>query len=99
MSMSVMERPTTAPPADRDLPDVKGLAERLLAAGTADLYRALIAAVDRVALDAVLRHVGGNQVRASEILGISRTTLRGKLRAVGLTADGRRKNGTVTGTE
>lgn len=76
----------------RDLADLRAYTEQLLGAGTQDLYRVLLGTVDRVALAAVLRHVGGNQVRASEVLGISRTTLRGKLRAAGLTADGRRKN-------
>jgi DNA-binding protein Fis len=86
---------TTAGPdaaTQRDLPDLRAYTEQLLAAGTQDLYRVLLGTVDRVALAAVLRHVGGNQVRASEVLGISRTTLRGKLRAAGLSADGRRKN-------
>lgn len=80
------------PPAPHELPDLRAFTEMLLAAGTQDLYRVLLGTVDRVALAAVLRHVGGNQVRASEVLGISRTTLRGKLRAAGLSADGRRRN-------
>jgi DNA-binding protein Fis len=83
-------------PIHRELPDLKHHAEHLLATGTEDLYRVLIATVDRVALAAVLRHVGGNQVRASEVLGISRTTLRGKLRTAGLSADGRRKKTSET---
>ena len=37
--------------------------------------------------DIVLRHVKGNQVQASELLGISRTTLRAKLRELGLTVE------------
>lgn len=85
-----------------ELPDLRAYTEQLLASGMEDLYRALLGTVDRVALAAVLRHVGGNQVRASEVLGISRTTLRGKLRAAGLSADGRRRappgvNGTAAG--
>jgi DNA-binding NtrC family response regulator len=67
-------------------PALTGLAEfasALLRAGELDLYRRVSLEVDRVVLDAVLRYVKGNQVKASELLGISRTTLRAKLRALG----------------
>ena len=61
--------------------DVLRLVRDLLAFGSPDLYRKVVAEVDRVVLAEVLRHVGGNQVHASELLGISRTTLRAKLAA------------------
>ena len=61
--------------------DVLRLVRDLLAFGSPELYRRIIAEVDRVVLAEVLRHVGGNQVHASELLGISRTTLRAKLAA------------------
>jgi two-component system nitrogen regulation response regulator GlnG len=56
--------------------------EGLLRAGEMDIYYRVGLEIDRVVLHAVLRHVQGNQVKASEILGMSRTTLRAKLRAV-----------------
>jgi two-component system nitrogen regulation response regulator GlnG len=64
--------------------DVAALVAGLLRAGEPDLYRKVTLAVDRVVLDVVLRHVKGNQVQASELLGISRNTLRAKLRALDL---------------
>jgi DNA-binding protein Fis len=36
-------------------------------------------------LETVLRHTRGSQVQAAELLGISRTTLRAKLRALRMT--------------
>jgi two-component system nitrogen regulation response regulator GlnG len=62
--------------------DVGFLTHSLLRAGEPDLYKRIVMAVDRVVLEIVLRHVNGNQVQASELLGISRTTLRAKLRAL-----------------
>src|SRR5262249_9467385 len=68
------------PGAEPRLPDVAARTAALLHAGETDLYRQLGLEIDRTILDVVLRHVKGNQVQASELLGISRTTLRAKLR-------------------
>jgi two-component system nitrogen regulation response regulator GlnG len=76
-----------APPVEVSLPGVLALVERLLRAGEMDVYRRVCQEVDRAMVPAVLRHVRGNQVKASEILGISRTTLRAKLRALNLGTD------------
>jgi nitrogen regulation protein NR(I) len=77
--------PTQIPPEPehREL-DVGALVTDLLNARESDIYEKVCTAVDRTAIETVLRHVKGNQLRASEILGISRTTLRTKLRALGL---------------
>jgi len=64
--------------------DVDRLVDSLLQAGELEIYQKVSLAVDRTTLVAVLRFVKGNQVRASELLGISRTTLRAKLRSLGL---------------
>jgi len=60
--------------------------QRHLEQGTraADLYRLVLAEVERPLLSEVLAHVDGNQSRAAQILGLSRTTLRKKLREHGL---------------
>ncbi len=67
--------------------DIVELTRRLLAAGQTDLYRQLIAAVDRTILEETMRHLDGNQLQTAERLGISRMTLRNKLRSLGLLAE------------
>ena len=56
-------------------PDAISFTENLLRAGETEIYRRVALEVDRAVLGTVLRHVKGNQVQASELLGISRTTL------------------------
>jgi nitrogen regulation protein NR(I) len=66
---------------------------RLLAVGETDLYQRVQTEIDRRLFREVLDHVSGNQVQASELLGISRTTLRAKLAAFGAdTAAGSARN-------
>jgi nitrogen regulation protein NR(I) len=72
-------------PADGRQLEINSFTTSLLHAGEPDIYRRVSAEMDRVLLEAVLRHAKGNQVQASELLGISRTTLRAKLRALGIT--------------
>jgi DNA-binding protein Fis len=67
---------------------IADFAEELLRAGELDIYRRIGLEMDQVVLNAVLRHVNGNQVKASALLGISRTTLRAKLRALHLGIEG-----------
>ena len=69
----------TGAAAPVELADLRALVRALLTAGDADIYRRVIHEVDRVILAEALGFVDGNQVHASELLGISRTTLRAKL--------------------
>ena len=70
--------------APSGLPDVDLLLQEQLAAGATDLHDQVTALVERHVLSRVMSHTGGNQLRAARILGITRGTLRTKLRALGL---------------
>ncbi len=49
------------------------------------VHEDVLARVERPLLDLVMEHTGGNQVKAAEILGLNRNTLRRKLTEHGLT--------------
>ncbi len=57
-----------------------------------DLYDKVLARVERPLFDLVLAHTGGNQLKAAEILGLNRNTLRKKLADLGM-ADKKKKPG------
>jgi two-component system, NtrC family, nitrogen regulation response regulator GlnG len=67
--------------------DLRGFIEARLRAGDGRLHDEVVAAVERVLLTEVLRHTHGHQTQASELLGLSRATLRHKLRTLGLAVD------------
>jgi two-component system nitrogen regulation response regulator GlnG len=59
----------------------------LLAPGTdpRDLYATFLGAVERPLIELVLERTGGNQVKAAQMLGINRNTLRKKINELGVT--------------
>lgn len=63
------------------------LVRHLLHTGQLEIYQQVFSTVDRIVLEEALRQTQGNQGQASELLGISRNTLRAKLRALGLTVE------------
>jgi two-component system, NtrC family, nitrogen regulation response regulator GlnG len=67
--------------------DLEGLIDSLLKQGEKGLHAKVIEAVERVLLARVLRSTHGHQSQASELLGMNRTTLRHRLRALGLAVD------------
>ncbi|HKD36018.1 MAG TPA: sigma-54 dependent transcriptional regulator [Pirellulales bacterium] len=64
--------------------NVSQYARQLLDAGEEDVYRRVHGEVDRILLPEVLERVGGNQVVASQLLGIARSTLRTRISDLGM---------------
>jgi two-component system nitrogen regulation response regulator GlnG len=62
---------------------IEGVLER----GETDVYAKVLDRVDRVVLTRVLRQTHGHQVRASEVLGLNRATLRTKMRSLDMVVD------------
>ncbi len=75
--------PEVAPTTDGSL-DFAQLTRDRLSAESEDIYRELIALAEQKIFTEVLRHVGGNLTQAAKHLGITRTTLRARLDALGI---------------
>lgn len=64
--------------------DFRRLLLTLLDEGQEGVYHTLVGRLDRLVLEVLHQRTGGNQVQMSRILGITRNTLRAKLRAAGM---------------
>jgi len=84
---AALRTPKDSPPATPDMlfPEWERFLTDRLYAGSTDLYAEVFTAMERQLLTLVLRHTGGNQLQAAQILGITRNSLRHKLRALGIT--------------
>lgn len=71
-----------------DLGGLTRFIQQSLRAGAGDLYAEYQALTERHLLTQVMDHVRGNVSQASRLLGIARATLRTKLQALGITAQG-----------
>ncbi len=65
-----------------DGPSLREFVEDLIIGGGCDVYRRARIEFDRLVIVRAMQQVDGNQYRAAEILGISRATLRARLRAM-----------------
>jgi two-component system nitrogen regulation response regulator GlnG len=61
--------------------------ETRLQGGTQALYAEALERLERLLVTRVLRHTGGNQLQAAKILGITRGSLRTKIRDLGIRID------------
>jgi len=65
-------------------PNLSTLIDEMLRDSQGDLRERVVAAVERVLFTKVLEYTQGNQGKACEMLGLNRTTLRHRLRTLGL---------------
>jgi two-component system nitrogen regulation response regulator GlnG len=87
---AVRGAPPDAPrPADADTEGagLHAVIDELLRQGGGDLHARLMAVAERALFRRVLQETGGHLGRACERLGLNRSTLRYKLRDLGLSAD------------
>ena len=80
-SVRGVEEPASAAAAPFDW---EGFLDDRLRVGSQDLYAESLAVMERSLLTRVLRHTGGNQVQAAKLLGITRGSLRTKIRTLGI---------------
>ena len=85
--LAVVAAPTEAPAVGPAVFDLSSTIEAMLADGGKDVYGRVVALVEREVIARALRHTHGHQAQASELLGINRTTLRHRLRELGIALD------------
>ena len=82
-----VRKPATPPAPAGDAPgafDWDGFVAGRIAAGSENLYAEGLERMEREVLVRVLKHTAGNQLQAARILGITRGSLRNKIRTLGI---------------
>ncbi|HWB08276.1 MAG TPA: sigma-54 dependent transcriptional regulator [Pirellulales bacterium] len=77
----------TAGPRPRGLKQLEHFIDESLEGGSVDLYASSLAQLEKYLFTRVLNHTGGNQSRAAKMLGITRGSLRNKIRSLQITID------------
>ena len=70
-----------------DIAALESFVDERIAAQSTDLHAEMLAYVERIVLTRVLRHTNANQSTAAKILGITRGSLRNKIRTLGIRID------------
>lgn len=70
-----------------DHADLDAFIQKRLGEDPRDLYAETLAVMERCLVTSVLQHTNGNQSHASRILGITRGSLRNKIRRHGISVD------------
>jgi two-component system nitrogen regulation response regulator GlnG len=78
------QSPSAESPSAEEIRPLLQFIDEQLTAGTENLYEQSLRRMERLLLTRVLLHTHGNQVQASKILGITRGSLRNKLRELGI---------------
>jgi len=84
---SVASAPSGEATGSRDAAEWDEFIDERLGAGTGNLYTESFARMERRLITKTLQHTKGNQLRAAEILGITRRSLRNKIRTLGITIE------------
>jgi two-component system nitrogen regulation response regulator GlnG len=82
---SLTKRNGAAPAAAEDGLSLAQFVDGRIAAGSEDLYAEALRRMERLLVTKVLQHTGGNQLQAAKVLGITRGSLRNKVRELGIT--------------
>jgi DNA-binding NtrC family response regulator len=79
--------PTSAPPAIAEAApdsDLRAFVDECLRRGSEQMYASAVEMMERYLITRVLRHAQGNQSQAARMLGITRGSLRNKMRTLGI---------------
>jgi transcriptional regulator with GAF, ATPase, and Fis domain len=82
---ALTKRNGVTPAAAEDGLSMAQFIDRQVAAGSEDLYAEALRRLERLLVTKVLQHTGGNQLQAAKVLGITRGSLRNKVRELGIT--------------